>query len=112
MEILLSDSFYFLDTYNLIQRNSINKLIEDYKKILKRWSQNNYISDYIHSQLKSILIPTNNKTLLIIHKNGYLLRIIALLLEIHYTISLFIYKKYYNQVFLHHVVIMKIVLRS
>jgi len=44
MENILSDT----DTYKLIQRNPI-KLIEDYKKILKRCSQNNYITDYVHS---------------------------------------------------------------
>jgi len=38
MENILSDT----DTYKSIQRNLMNKLIEDYKKILKQWSQNNY----------------------------------------------------------------------
>jgi len=49
MEKNLSDT----DTYILLQRNSINKLIENLKKILKHWLKNGYISSYIHSQLNS-----------------------------------------------------------
>jgi len=44
LERNLSDT----DTYILLQRNPINKLIENLKKILKRWLENEYISSYIH----------------------------------------------------------------
>jgi len=106
MDILLSDS----DTYNLIQRNPINKLIEDYKKILKRWSQNNYISDYIHFQLKSTnAILPKAYGLPKIHKNGYLLRIIISSTEnpLH-NFATFWQKILLKQVFPHNVVIIKI----
>jgi len=41
------------NTYILIQRNSINKVIEDLKKIFKRWLQKEYITGYTHTRLNS-----------------------------------------------------------
>jgi len=37
----------------LVQRNPINKLIEELKRTLKRWLQNEYISGYTHTQLNA-----------------------------------------------------------
>jgi len=53
MERNLSDT----DTYILLQRNPINKLIENLKKILKRWLENGYQAISIHSLIQ--IMPSN-----------------------------------------------------
>jgi len=76
MEINLSDN----STYTLVQRNPINKLIEELKRTLKRWLQYDYISSYTHSQLthRSISPETNyeNNIFLVkfffIHQHNFL----------------------------------------
>jgi len=49
MENNLTDN----NTYTLIQRNPINKILEDPKRIFKQWLQNEYITVHIHSQLNA-----------------------------------------------------------
>jgi len=74
MEINLSDS----NTYTSVQRNPINKLIEELKRTLKRWLQKEYISNYTHSLLNaSNAILPRAYGLPKIHKNGHPLRIIV-----------------------------------
>jgi len=74
MEINLSDN----NTYTLVQRNPINKLIEELKRTLKRWLQNDYISSYTHSQINaSNAILPRAYGLPKIHKIGHPLRIIV-----------------------------------
>jgi len=74
METNLSDS----NTYTSVQRNPINKLIEELKRTLKRWLQKEYISNYTHSLLNaSNAILPRAYGLPKIHKNGHPLRIIV-----------------------------------
>jgi len=74
MEINLSDN----NTYISVQRNPINKIIEELKRTLKRWLQNDYISSYTHSQLNaSNAILPRAYGLPKIHKTGHPLRIIV-----------------------------------
>jgi len=49
MENIFSD----INTYMLLHRNSITKLIDNLKKTLKRWLQSKYISDKVYSRLNS-----------------------------------------------------------
>jgi len=74
MENNLSD----INTYTFMQRNPINKLIEELKRTLKGWLQKEYISNYTHSQLNaSNAILPRAYGLPKIHKNGHQLRIIV-----------------------------------
>jgi len=76
IERYLSDT----DIYISLQRNSINKLIENLKKILKffSWLKNEYISSHIHSQLNSTnAILPRAYGLPKIHKTDYPLQIIV-----------------------------------
>jgi len=62
----------------LVQRNPINKLIEELKRTLKRWLQNDYISSYTHLQINaSNAILPRAYGLPKIHKIGHPLRIIV-----------------------------------
>jgi len=73
MEKIFSDT----NTYTVLQRNSINKLIGELKKTLKRWFQSKFISDKKYLQLNSrnAILP-RTYGLPKIHKNGFPLRII------------------------------------
>jgi len=68
----------FSDTCTILQRNSINKLIEELKKTLKRWIQSKFISDKEYSRLNSsnAILP-RAYGLSKIHKNEFPLRIIV-----------------------------------
>lgn len=74
MENNLADA----NTYTLLQHNPVNKLICDFKKILKRWHQYEYISSSIYSQLNTInVILSTAYGLPKIHNIRILLRIIV-----------------------------------
>jgi len=66
------------DTYTLIKRNPVNKLLADLKDILKRWLNQKYISNYTHTVLNSsnAILP-RAYGLPKIHKLDYPLRIIV-----------------------------------
>jgi len=49
METILMDS----NTYTLLKRNPVNKLLFDLKEILKRWLNHKYISTQTHTFLNS-----------------------------------------------------------
>jgi len=74
MEICLSDS----DTYTIVKRDPVNKLIKDLKTMLKRWLNLKYISSRAHSflQVSGATLP-RAYGLPKIHKAGYPLRIIV-----------------------------------
>lgn len=66
------------NTYSLVQRNPINKILEDLKRMIKRWQQNEYISDTTFSRLNfSNAILPRAYGLPKIHKPGLPLRIIV-----------------------------------
>jgi len=75
METILMDT----NTYTLVKRNPVNKLLSDLKEILKRWLNHRYISAHTHTTLNSsnAILP-RAYGLPKIHKPGYPLRIIVL----------------------------------
>jgi len=75
------------NTYTLLKRNPINKLLFDLKEILKCWLNHKYISAHTHTFLNSsnAILP-KAYGLLKIHKPGYPLRIIVSSTEVLYII--------------------------
>jgi len=74
MEILLSDK----DTYSMLQRNPVSKLLIDLKTMLKRWLNSKYISSCTHTYLNaSNAILPRAYGLPKIHKPNVPLRIIV-----------------------------------
>jgi len=74
MEDCLSDK----NTYTILQRNPVNKLLTNLKKLLKRWTNSKYISIQTHNYINSSnpILP-RAYGLPKIHKKGYPLRIIV-----------------------------------
>jgi len=74
METILMDS----NTYTLLKRNPVNKLLFDLKEILERWLNHKYISAHTHTILNSsnAILP-RAYGLPTIHKPDYPMRIIV-----------------------------------
>jgi len=74
MEAILNDS----NTYTLLKRNPVNKILFDLKKILKRWLNQKYISAHTHTNLNfcNVILP-RAYGLPKIHKQGNPMRIIV-----------------------------------
>jgi len=74
MEDCLSDT----NTYTILQRNPINKLLNNLKELLKRWKNSKYISIQTHNYINaSNPILPRAYGLPKIHKKGHPLRIIV-----------------------------------
>jgi len=74
MENYLSDT----NTYSILQRNPVNKLLKNLKQLLNRWSNSKYITTRTHNFLNSSnpILP-RAYGLPKIHKQGLPLRIIV-----------------------------------
>jgi len=74
----MKDCLSDINTYSILQRNPVNKLLINFKKLLKRWLNSKYISIQTHNYINSSdPILSRAYGLPKIHKKGLPLRIIV-----------------------------------